>query len=180
MEQLQRFAQGVWAGDGLAEGGTGRSDSPWAAALTLLLGSGQWSPRNMVSFHTVRHHRARRPSSHGSAAPGDGCPSAGSLPGRNRNGPLERLSWPSVQKAAAHPGSTVIWPFGNAKRSTAPPPPGKTDALFAERIFEAVLDSLARRPADLASSALQHWFSPEHRGLPWLPSAFLLKTVIAR
>jgi len=41
-------------------------------------------------------------------------------------------------------------------------------------ILEAVLDSL---PADLrsGSSALQHGSPPEHRGFPWLPSAFCLK-----
>lgn len=115
-----------------------------------------------------------------SAAPGDGAAPAdpaGTKPQRA----LERLSWPSVQKAAARPGSTVIWPFG-AIEQHGPHLPLGTDALFAERILEAVLDSL---PADLPIWRLplsSIGFSPEHRGFPGtlsLPAETVIAQVMA-
>lgn len=78
---------------------------------------------------------------------------------------LERLPWPEIQRQAARPGSTVIWPFG-AIEQHGPHLPVGTDALFAERVCDAVLERL--------DPALPIWrlplqslgFSPEHRGFP--------------
>lgn len=78
---------------------------------------------------------------------------------------LEQLCWPHIQEQAARPGSTVIWPFG-AIEQHGPHLPVGTDALFAERVCEAVLARL--------DPALPIWrlplqsfgFSPEHRGFP--------------
>jgi creatinine amidohydrolase len=76
---------------------------------------------------------------------------------------LERLPWPEIQRQAARPGSTVLWPFG-AIEQHGPHLPVGTDALFADRVCEAVLARL--------DPALPIWrlplqslgFSPEHRG----------------
>ena len=78
---------------------------------------------------------------------------------------LEQLCWPQILEQAARPGSTVIWPFG-AIEQHGPHLPVGTDALFAERVCEAVLARL--------DPALPIWrlplqsfgFSPEHRGFP--------------
>ncbi|MEB3254798.1 MAG: creatininase family protein [Synechococcaceae cyanobacterium] len=78
---------------------------------------------------------------------------------------LEHLSWPAVRAGAARPGSTVIWPFG-AIEQHGPQLPLGTDALFADRVCEAVLERL--------DPALPIWrlplqslgFSAEHRGFP--------------
>lgn len=94
-----------------------------------------------------------------SQAPGDPAPPEAS------QRCLERLSWPAVQQAAARPGSTVIWPFG-AIEQHGPHLPLGTDALFADRVLEAVLGEL---PAGLPIWRLplsSLGFSPEHRGFP--------------
>ena len=94
---------------------------------------------------------------------GDGaCGSAG--PGV-RQSSLDRLSWPEVKRAAAMPGSTVIWPFG-AIEQHGPHLPLNTDALFADRIVDEVLERVS---ADLPIWRLPvscFGFSPEHRGFP--------------
>jgi creatinine amidohydrolase len=82
-----------------------------------------------------------------------------------RQSSLDRLSWPDVQLAAARPGSTVIWPFG-AIEQHGPHLPLNTDALFADRIVDAVLERVS---ADLPIWRLpvsSFGFSPEHRGFP--------------
>jgi creatinine amidohydrolase len=81
------------------------------------------------------------------------------VPGRR----LEDLAWPDVRRGAARPGSTVIWPFG-AIEQHGPHLPLATDALFADRVCDAVLGRL--------DPALPIWrlplqslgFSPEHAG----------------
>jgi creatinine amidohydrolase len=76
---------------------------------------------------------------------------------------LETMTWPELQRQAARAGSTVIWPFG-AFEQHGPHLPLSTDALFADRLTDAVLDRL---DPDLPiwRLPLQHLgFSPEHQG----------------
>jgi creatinine amidohydrolase len=47
---------------------------------------------------------------------------------------LARLSWPQVQEASGHAGSTVVWPWG-ALEQHGPHLPLATDALFAEQVL---------------------------------------------
>lgn len=102
-------------------------------------------------------------------------------PGRPPRRMLRDLTWPEVVQQAARPGSTVVWPFGSTEQH-GPHLPLGTDALFAERICEAVL---ARLPADrpiwqLPSQCLG--FSHEHRGFAGtlsLPPEVLLGLVQA-
>jgi creatinine amidohydrolase len=78
---------------------------------------------------------------------------------------LEGLSWPEVRAAARREGSTVIWPMGSLEQH-GPHLPLHTDALFADRLVEAVIQGL---PAELPIWRLpvQHLgFSPEHGGFP--------------
>jgi creatinine amidohydrolase len=92
---------------------------------------------------------------------------------------LDLLPWPMVVEQARRRGSTVIWPFG-AIEQHGPHLPIATDALFAERITDAVLDQV--------DSSLPLWrlpvqslgFSPEHRGFPGtisLPASLLVALV---
>ena len=76
---------------------------------------------------------------------------------------LETMTWPELQRQAARARSTVIWPFG-AFEQHGPHLPLSTDALFADRLTDAVLDRL---DPDLPiwRLPLQHLgFSPEHQG----------------
>ncbi len=92
---------------------------------------------------------------------------------------LERLSWPALAAAADRPGSTVIWPFG-AIEQHGPHLPLCTDALFADRITDDVLERL---PAELPIWRLplqSLGFSPEHQGFPGtlsLPAQLLIDLV---
>ncbi|MEB3264717.1 MAG: creatininase family protein [Synechococcus sp.] len=73
------------------------------------------------------------------------------------------MSWPAVAAAAARPGSTVLWPMG-ATEQHGPHLPLATDALFADRLADAVL---ARLPETAPIWRLPvQWlgFSPEHLG----------------
>ncbi|CAK6689483.1 Putative mycofactocin system creatinine amidohydrolase family protein MftE [Synechococcus sp. CBW1107] len=94
---------------------------------------------------------------------------------------LEGLSWIAAQEAASRPGSTVIWPFG-AVEQHGPHLPLGTDAIFAERVLQAVLERL---PAELPIWRLplfQLGFSPEHGAFPGtlsLPAEVLLQVVMA-
>ncbi|KEF43197.1 MAG: creatininase [Cyanobium sp. CACIAM 14] len=92
---------------------------------------------------------------------------------------LAGLSWQRVHEQAARPGSTVLWPFG-AIEQHGPLLPLGTDALFAERVADAVLERL--------DPALPIWrlplqsigFSPEHLGFPGtlsLPSELMIELV---
>ena len=94
---------------------------------------------------------------------------------------LEQLAWPALEQAAAHPGSTVVWPFG-AVEQHGPQLPLGTDGLFAEAILDRVLSRL--------DAALPIWrlplqsfgFSPEHQGFSGtisLPAELLIAQVIA-
>ena len=78
---------------------------------------------------------------------------------------FDQLSWPQVEQAVARPGSTLVWPFGACEQH-GPHLPLATDALFADRLLDAVLRQL---PADcpiwrLPVQAIG--FSPEHSAFP--------------
>jgi len=86
-----------------------------------------------------------------------------------------------VELAAAHPGSTVIWPFG-AVEQHGPHLPLGTDALFAD----CILDQVLRRLDDglpIWRLPLQSFgFSPEHQGFSGtitLPADLLIAQVVA-
>lgn len=86
------------------------------------------------------------------------------------------MAWPAVEAAARRPGSTVVLPLG-AHEQHGPHLPLGTDALFVERVLEAVL---ARLEPDLPIWRLplqSFGFSPEHEGFPGtvsLPAPVLL------
>jgi creatinine amidohydrolase len=94
---------------------------------------------------------------------------------------LSELSWPQVEQAAARKGSTVLWPLGSTEQH-GPHLPLNTDALFADRVADAVL---ARLPLELPIWRLPtQWlgFSHEHRGFAGtlsLPPQVLLELVQA-
>ena len=78
---------------------------------------------------------------------------------------FELLPWPEVRQAAVRPGTTVVWPFG-AVEQHGPHLPLATDALFADRILDAVLAGLDE-DAPIWRLPLQSLgFSPEHLGFP--------------
>ena len=94
---------------------------------------------------------------------------------------LDRLAWPQLAEAARQGGSTVLWPFG-AIEQHGPQLPLATDAIFAERVADAVLAQL--------DPALPIWrlpcqslgFSPEHQGFAGtlsLPSELLVSLVVS-
>ena len=75
------------------------------------------------------------------------------------------MHWPEAALSLERRGSTLVWPFG-AFEQHGPQLPLLTDALFAERILDKVLEGL---PDDLPIWALptqKIGFSPEHRGFP--------------
>ena len=78
---------------------------------------------------------------------------------------FERLRQPEAEAAGRRPGSTMIWPFGACEQH-GPQLPLVTDALFAERILDAVLHRLPPdRPVwRLPVQAIG--FSPEHADFP--------------
>lgn len=93
---------------------------------------------------------------------------------------LDRLAWPQLAEAARQGGSTVLWPFG-AIEQHGPQLPLATDAIFADRVADAVLAQL--------DPALPIWrlpcqslgFSPEHQGFAGtlsLPSELLVSLVV--
>lgn len=78
---------------------------------------------------------------------------------------LEHLPWPAVEEAAQRQGSTVIWPLGSLEQH-GPHLPLATDALFADRVVDALIQAL---PADLPIWRLpvqQIGFAPEHKAFP--------------
>ena len=78
---------------------------------------------------------------------------------------LHFMSWPQAAKALQCPGSTVVWPFG-AMEQHGPQLPLATDALFAERILDAVLGELSKDLPIWSLPSQVIGFSPEHRGFP--------------
>jgi creatinine amidohydrolase len=73
------------------------------------------------------------------------------------------LPWPQVQAAAEQPGSTVIWPWG-ALEQHGPQLPLGTDAYFADRVVNAVLERLPQERPIWRLPLQSLGFSPEHQG----------------
>jgi creatinine amidohydrolase len=78
---------------------------------------------------------------------------------------LDRLPWTQVRELATYPGSTVVWPWG-AVEQHGPHLPLGTDALFAERVLEAVLQALPTERPIWRLPAQRIGFSPEHLDFP--------------
>ena len=94
---------------------------------------------------------------------------------------LDRLAWPALAEAAAQPGSTVLWPLGSIEQH-GPQLPLGTDALFAERVSEAVLAGLEPELPIWRLPCQCLGFSPEHLGFAGtlsLPSELLISLVVA-
>ena len=78
---------------------------------------------------------------------------------------FELMSWPEVQEAGQRPGSTVVWPFG-AVEQHGPHLPLATDALFADRLLDAVLLEIDEALPIWRLPLQSFGFSPEHSGFP--------------
>jgi len=94
---------------------------------------------------------------------------------------LELLAAVEAAAVAGRRGSTVVWPFG-AVEQHGPHLPLGTDALFAERVLEAVLEALPPEAPILRLPLQAIGFSPEHRsfaGTLTLPAELMLQLVLA-
>ena len=92
---------------------------------------------------------------------------------------LEELAWPQLVQAASQPGSTVVWPFG-AFEQHGPQLPLGTDALFADRLLDAVLAGLAEELPIWRLPPQHLGFSPEHQsfqGTLSLPAELLIRQI---
>lgn len=92
---------------------------------------------------------------------------------------LASLSWPEVRDQASRPGSTVLWPFG-AIEQHGPLLPLETDALFADRVADAVLERLDPDLPIWRLPLQSIGFSPEHLGFPGtlsLPAGLVIELV---
>ena len=78
---------------------------------------------------------------------------------------FDALTWPAARQAMQRPGATVIWPFGACEQH-GPQLPLATDALFAERILDAVLSGLAPDDPVWRLPVQAIGFSPEHQAFP--------------
>ena len=78
---------------------------------------------------------------------------------------FDALTWPAARQAMQRPGATVIWPFGACEQH-GPQLPLATDALFAERILDAVLRGLAPDDPVWRLPVQAIGFSPEHQAFP--------------
>jgi creatinine amidohydrolase len=78
---------------------------------------------------------------------------------------LAHNPWPQVLQLAACEGSTVVWPWG-AVEQHGPHLPLGTDALFAERVLDAVLQALPVDRPIWMLPAQRIGFSPEHLDFP--------------
>ena len=78
---------------------------------------------------------------------------------------LERLPYPQAQAAAQRDGATVVWPFGACEQH-GPHLPLITDALFADRILDAVLDRLDKGQPIWRLPVQSLGYSPEHSDFP--------------
>lgn len=93
---------------------------------------------------------------------------------------LELLPAAAVAALAREQGSTVVWPFG-AVEQHGPHLPLGTDALFAERVLDAVLAALPPEAPMLRLPVQAIGFSPEHRsfaGTLTLPAELVLALVL--
>ena len=92
---------------------------------------------------------------------------------------FDRLAWPQVRQELSRRGATVLWPFGACEQH-GPQLPLATDALFAERILDAVLKRIPEAYPVWALPVQSIGFSPEHRGFPGtlsLPADLILRLV---
>ena len=93
---------------------------------------------------------------------------------------FNELSWPEVLQAVERPGATLIWPFGACEQH-GPHLPLATDALFAERLLNAVLQELPREAPIWSLPVQAIGFSPEHASFPGtlsLTSEWLISLVV--
>jgi creatinine amidohydrolase len=94
---------------------------------------------------------------------------------------LTELSTIAVAVAAQRSGSTVIWPWG-AVEQHGPHLPLGTDALFADRLLDRVLDRLPPGLPIWRLPLQSLGFSPEHQGFAGtlsLPAELLIAQVVA-
>ena len=78
---------------------------------------------------------------------------------------FDQLAWPEAEKAAKQAGATVIWPFGACEQH-GPQLPLATDALFADRILNSVLEHLDGEWPIWRLPLQSIGFSPEHQPFP--------------
>ena len=93
----------------------------------------------------------------------------------------EQLDARALGALAARPGSTVVWPMGSLEQH-GPHLPLATDALFAERVLEAVLAGLPPQAPVVQLPLQVLGFSPEHRGFAGtlsLPADLLIHQIVA-
>ena len=76
-----------------------------------------------------------------------------------------QLAWPEAEKAAKQAGATVVWPFGACEQH-GPHLPLATDALFADRILNSVLEHLDGEWPIWRLPLQSIGFSPEHQPFP--------------
>ena len=93
---------------------------------------------------------------------------------------FNELSWPQVERVVAIDRATLVWPFGACEQH-GPQLPLATDALFAERLLDAVLEELPRETPIWRLPVQAIGFSPEHVGFPGtlsLSSELLISMVV--
>ena len=88
-----------------------------------------------------------------------------SVDGGQNSRRLGCMHWPEASLALERRGSTLVWPFG-AFEQHGPQLPLLTDALFAQRILDRVLQGLPEEMPIWALPTQAIGFSPEHRGFP--------------
>ena len=76
---------------------------------------------------------------------------------------FNELSWPQVEQAVAIDRATLVWPFGACEQH-GPHLPLATDALFADRLLDAVLEKLTPESPIWRLPVQAIGFSPEHVG----------------
>jgi creatinine amidohydrolase len=106
-------------------------------------------------------------------------PASAPFPPGQRPRRIDQLSWPELAAQAARAGSTVIWPFGAIEQHGHHLPLG-TDALFADRVTDALLERLAPELPIWRLPLQSLGFSPEHQGFPGtlsLPPQLLIDLV---
>ena len=78
---------------------------------------------------------------------------------------FDQLAWPEAETAAKQAGATVVWPFGACEQH-GPQLPLATDALFADRILNAVFEQLDGEWPIWRLPLQSIGFSPEHQPFP--------------
>ena len=88
-----------------------------------------------------------------------------SVDGGQNSRRLGCMPWPEASLSLQRSGSTLVWPFG-AFEQHGPQLPLLTDALFAQRILDRVLEGLPEEMPIWALPTQAIGLSPEHRGFP--------------